>query len=208
MSLTRRPSRPVYIFFGGVVQILGAIGEWLLGNTYACALFFTYGEFSPCCEAVLGMQRHMSSVMMTDHRRRHILARSWLWHDPLVRNWHQLFSHWRQLGGSSYSRILRHYRYAILGLPRPFMSRLTFCYSTGFFYVFLGVVSLVYLVCAIRTNLCLVIGLVLLLLDVGFFTGIYWNLANGHLQLASRMQTVRFALTRTRRPLAHVHSYD
>jgi succinate-acetate transporter protein len=36
--------RPVYIFFGGLVQILGAIGEWLIGNTFSSALFFTYGK--------------------------------------------------------------------------------------------------------------------------------------------------------------------
>lgn len=35
--------RPVYIFFGGMVQIFGAVGEWILGNTFSSALFFTYG---------------------------------------------------------------------------------------------------------------------------------------------------------------------
>lgn len=35
--------RPVFVFFGGMVQILGGIGEWLIGNTFSCALFFTYG---------------------------------------------------------------------------------------------------------------------------------------------------------------------
>ena len=33
------------IFFGGVLQILGAIGEWILGNTFSMCLFFTYGTF-------------------------------------------------------------------------------------------------------------------------------------------------------------------
>jgi succinate-acetate transporter protein len=33
----------VYIWFGGMVQIFGAVGEWILGNTFSCALFFTYG---------------------------------------------------------------------------------------------------------------------------------------------------------------------
>lgn len=33
------------IFFGGVLQILGAIGEWILGNTFPMCLFFTYGTF-------------------------------------------------------------------------------------------------------------------------------------------------------------------
>ena len=37
--------RPVYIFFGGMVQIFGAVGEWIIGNTFSCALFFTYGTF-------------------------------------------------------------------------------------------------------------------------------------------------------------------
>lgn len=38
-------TRPVFIFFGGMVQIFGAVGEWILGNTFSCALFFTYGIF-------------------------------------------------------------------------------------------------------------------------------------------------------------------
>ena len=33
------------IFFGGLLQILGAIGEWILGNTFSMCLFFTYGTF-------------------------------------------------------------------------------------------------------------------------------------------------------------------
>jgi len=37
--------RTVYIFFGGMVQVIGAVGEWILGNTFSCALFFTYGTF-------------------------------------------------------------------------------------------------------------------------------------------------------------------
>lgn len=36
-------ARPVFIFFGGMVQIFGGVGEWILGNTFSCALFFTYG---------------------------------------------------------------------------------------------------------------------------------------------------------------------
>ncbi|KAJ5610851.1 hypothetical protein N7510_007570 [Penicillium lagena] len=36
---------PVFIFFGGMIQVVGAVGEWILGNTFSCALFFTYGTF-------------------------------------------------------------------------------------------------------------------------------------------------------------------
>lgn len=28
-----------------MVQVFGAVGEWILGNTFSCALFFTYGTF-------------------------------------------------------------------------------------------------------------------------------------------------------------------
>jgi succinate-acetate transporter protein len=33
------------IFFGGGIQILAAIGEWVIGNTFSMCLFFTYGTF-------------------------------------------------------------------------------------------------------------------------------------------------------------------
>lgn len=42
--MTDIDDRPVFIFFGGMVQIFGAVGEWILGNTFSCALFFTYGS--------------------------------------------------------------------------------------------------------------------------------------------------------------------
>jgi len=35
----------VMIFFGGMVQIIAAVGEWLIGNTFSMCLFFTYGTF-------------------------------------------------------------------------------------------------------------------------------------------------------------------
>ncbi|KAL2851254.1 hypothetical protein BJX68DRAFT_266161 [Aspergillus pseudodeflectus] len=34
----------VYVFFGGLVQLLGGIGEWFVGNTFTSALFTTYGK--------------------------------------------------------------------------------------------------------------------------------------------------------------------
>jgi succinate-acetate transporter protein len=41
------------IFFGGSIQILAAIGEWLIGNTFSMCLFFTYGTFWVCQGAQL-----------------------------------------------------------------------------------------------------------------------------------------------------------
>jgi len=33
------------IFFGGLLQLLASIGEWILGNTFSTCIFFTYGTF-------------------------------------------------------------------------------------------------------------------------------------------------------------------
>ncbi|KEF63780.1 uncharacterized protein A1O9_01758, partial [Exophiala aquamarina CBS 119918] len=68
-----------------------------------------------------------------------------------------------------------------------------FLATTGFFFVFLGLVSLIYLVGALRTNLCFVTGLIILVLDVGFFTGIYFNFALGHVSAAAHCQKIPLA---------------
>jgi hypothetical protein len=60
----------------------------------------------------------------------------------------------------------------------------------AFFYVFLGVVSFIYTICALRTNMCLLIGLIILDIDVGFFCGVYFNLAMGNKTLAAKLQIV------------------
>ncbi|KAF7190699.1 Protein alcS [Pseudocercospora fuligena] len=35
----------VYLFFGGVLMILAAVAEWVLGNTYIAVVFSTFGAF-------------------------------------------------------------------------------------------------------------------------------------------------------------------
>lgn len=34
-----------YIGFGGLLMLLGAIGEWILGNTFPCVVFGSFGSF-------------------------------------------------------------------------------------------------------------------------------------------------------------------
>jgi len=48
--------RPVFIFFGGLLQLFGGIGEWILGNTFSSVLFFTYGKYT---------YQHMSASKQT-----------------------------------------------------------------------------------------------------------------------------------------------
>lgn len=37
-------SIPAFLFIGGVVQIVGAIMEWVLGNTFSFEVFMIFGE--------------------------------------------------------------------------------------------------------------------------------------------------------------------
>ena len=36
-----------YFFFGGLLMILGAIGEWIVGNTFPFVVFGTFGNLPP-----------------------------------------------------------------------------------------------------------------------------------------------------------------
>ncbi|KAL9595355.1 MAG: hypothetical protein Q9179_005018 [Wetmoreana sp. 5 TL-2023] len=38
-------STGVFFFFGAMLMILGAIGEWIVGNTFPCVVFGTFGAF-------------------------------------------------------------------------------------------------------------------------------------------------------------------
>ena len=35
----------VYLFFGGLLMIIGAVGEWIIGNTFPFVVFGTFGAF-------------------------------------------------------------------------------------------------------------------------------------------------------------------
>lgn len=50
--------------------------------------------------------------------------------------------------------------------------------------------SLVYLVCSIRTNIIFVLGLLVLMVVAGLFTGIEFQVANGNLPVALNLQKV------------------
>lgn len=43
MQLTTRQG--VYFFFGGLLMILGSVGEWIIGNTFPFVVFGTFGAF-------------------------------------------------------------------------------------------------------------------------------------------------------------------
>lgn len=68
------------------------------------------------------------------------------------------------------------------------LSSLLISNCVGFFLLFMGLLSLIYLVCALRTNLVFVAIFLGLLLTFVILTGSYWHTAQGHTEMAERLQ--------------------
>ncbi|KAL2048729.1 hypothetical protein ABVK25_010981 [Lepraria finkii] len=62
--------------------------------------------------------------------------------------------------------------------------------SFGFFLLFMGLLSLIYLICALRTNLAFVAIFFGLLMTFAVLTASYWHLAARHLVMAQKLQVV------------------
>jgi len=43
-----------YFFFGGLLMILGSLGEWITGNTFPFVVFGSFGMFPCTCCALIG----------------------------------------------------------------------------------------------------------------------------------------------------------
>ena len=62
--------------------------------------------------------------------------------------------------------------------------------SLGFFLLFMGLMSLMYLVCALRTNIVFVAIFTGLTMVFLILTGSYWCLALGETEAANKLQVV------------------
>lgn len=54
----------------------------------------------------------------------------------------------------------------------------------------MGVLCLVYLICALRTNIVFLVIFATLVVAFGLFTGTYWHLALGNKVFAAKLQVV------------------
>lgn len=68
-------------------------------------------------------------------------------------------------------------------------------YITGFYYVTLTLLTFVYMICSLRTNICLFLALFLLVITFGLFAGTYFQTALGNLVLAAKLQKVYYNRT-------------
>jgi len=131
----------VYLSFGTILMLLGALGEWILGNTFPAVVFGSFGTF-------------------------------WL-----------AFGLTLQPQTGAYGNFSSNANNPALGLQT-----VEFNASWGFFLIFMGLLCLVYTICALRTNVVFVIILGSLVPTFGLLTAAYWHLAQGNDALAGKCQ--------------------
>ena len=147
------------IFFGGVVQIIAAIGEWILGNTFSMCLFFTYGTFwvvtgtqlipwfnvgaqysMPIGDTIKGMEEPSYYATVGEY------------FPPRTRQWEA------QVRMKADARLL------------------------AFYYLALAMLTTIFTVCALRTNVVLFSALFTLIFAFACAAGAFWNLAEGNVE--------------------------
>lgn len=62
----------------------------------------------------------------------------------------------------------------------------------GLYYIILAMVTLVYLVCSLRTNVCLFLALFFLVVAYCLYGAVHFYLATGEGAFASKMEMVRY----------------
>jgi uncharacterized protein involved in cysteine biosynthesis len=75
-----------------------------------------------------------------------------------------------------------------LGLKRILTGNL---HKIAYFLLYMGLLCLLYFVCALRTNIVFVVIFAALVPTFGVLAGAYWQLAQGNAALAARLQIVR-----------------
>jgi hypothetical protein len=69
--------------------------------------------------------------------------------------------------------------------------------TAGFFLLFMSVLSFIFFICSVRTNMCLLLIFAGAFIGFALLTGSFWNLAKGNLLSANELQKVGVIFTRT-----------
>lgn len=136
-----------YFAFGGILMTLGSIGEWILGNTFPCVVFGSFGSFW-----------FAFGITLTPYAGAY---------------------------GSFAENPLKN--------PVAGLSSTGFNAGWAFFLCFMGVLCLIYSICALRTNLILFLILFLLVPTFGCLAAAYWLLAKGTAAAAATAASVTVA---------------
>ncbi|KAF2469684.1 uncharacterized protein BDR25DRAFT_228345 [Lindgomyces ingoldianus] len=129
-----------YFFFGGLLMTLGALGEWIIGNTFPFVVFGSFGAF-------------------------------WLGWAATLQPFYNAYG-----------------AYSTTDNPADGLATTGFRSSFAFFFVAMGIMCFVYLICSLRTNVCFFMIFLTLVFAFSMLAGTYWQLNNGNTALAGRLQ--------------------
>ncbi|KAF2113382.1 GPR1/FUN34/YaaH-class plasma membrane protein [Lophiotrema nucula] len=129
-----------YYFFGGLLMILGSIGEWIIGNTFPFVVFGSFGAF-------------------------------WLGWAATLQPFYNAYG-----------------AYSTTGNAADGLNTVGFRSSFAFFFVAMGIMCFIYLICSLRTNMVFFMIFFTLTLAFSCLAGAFWQLNNGNTALAGRLQ--------------------
>lgn len=137
-----------YYFFGGLLMVLGSVGEFAVGNTFPMVVFGSFGAF------------------------------------------------WLQWGATLQPFYSASGNYAIAaGMPASAGSmQPTFLNAYAFFFLWMGIMCFIYLVCSLRTNVVFVVIFLTLVPAFACLAGAFWRLAEGEMASGTKLVTAAGAL--------------
>ncbi|KAF2433583.1 GPR1/FUN34/YaaH-class plasma membrane protein [Tothia fuscella] len=137
-----------YYFFGGLLMILGSLGEWIIGNTFPFVVFGSFGAYWLAFAATL---------------------------QPAYNAW------------GAYTPDPTE--------PSLGLTSVGFRASFAFFFVTMGIMCFIYLICSLRTNICFFFIFLTLTCAFSLLGGAYFQLANGNTAMAGKLQVAAGAFT-------------
>lgn len=155
-----------YYFIGGFLMSLCGILEFFLGNTFSFVVFTAYGGFWFTLGATLTPFFNAYGAYSPDPANPALGLQSAQFHASLG-TYHPLYYRFQECARTSYLT-----RWA------------------GFLILFMGLLSLIVTICALRTNMIFVSSFTALTLLFAILTGSYWNTAIGSMDLAKQQQFV------------------
>jgi len=137
-----------YYFFGGMLMTVGALLEFIVGNTFPFVVFGSFGAY-------------------------------WLGIAATLQPFYSAYGNYAPAGEP-----------AAAGIATP-----AFLNSFGFFWLAMGILDFIYMILALRTNVCFFLIFLTLVCAFGLLTGSYFNAALGNTDLAMTCQVAAGAFT-------------
>lgn len=133
------------IFMGGMLQIIGGVLEWLLGNTFICLVLSTYGAF-------------------------------WLAYGTSLQPFYNAAGFYSSNPGAADAAS------QLEGMKTP-----AYLASVAFWFLFMGFLTFLYMVLALKTNVTLVFTLLMLGCTFCIDAAAYWYNAEGQTAMGARL---------------------